>query len=92
MQTAFIHISKYLNENFVPKCNKSRGLIVIIVRNIAIYFYNQRKRRASVPLYDVASMIEDEVFVTPDLHIRRLDNRHQVAKMLAESNRLMQIF
>lgn len=39
VQTAFIKVSEYLDENTDIRCNKTRGLIVIIVRNIAINIY-----------------------------------------------------
>ncbi len=83
VQTAFIHVAKYLDKNFDPKCNKSRGLIVIIVRNLAINLYKQRQRRASVPIEEVAHVLEDHVFVTPEVYSLRLDNGKEVAKKLA---------
>jgi len=43
VQEALIKISKYIDKKMDPKCNKTLGLIVIIVRSISINIYNKRK-------------------------------------------------
>jgi len=43
VQEALIKVSKYIDKNMDPKCNKTLGLIVIIVRSISINIYNKRK-------------------------------------------------
>lgn len=45
VQTAIIKFSDYLEKNMSPKCHKTEALIVIIVRNLSINTYNQRKNR-----------------------------------------------
>lgn len=82
VQTAFIRVAKYMDKNFDPNCNKSKALIVIIVRNLAMDVYNQRKRRSTVAFEAVEYALEDDVFVAPEVHILRLDQSREVAKKL----------
>jgi len=82
VQTAFIRVAQYINKNFDPNCNKSKALIVIIVRNLAMDVYNQRKRRSTIPLDEVDYGLEDQSFETPEIHVLRLDQSREVAKKL----------
>lgn len=82
VQTAFIRVAKYINKNFDPNCNKSKALIVIIVRNLAMDVYNQRMRRSTIPIDEVDYGLEDQSFVTPEVHVLRLDKSREVAKKL----------
>ncbi len=50
VQTAFIKVADYLDEDIDVKCKKTKGLIVIIVRNLSINLNNKRKRRYTANL------------------------------------------
>ena len=82
VQTAFIRVAKYIDKNFDPNCNKSKALIVIIVRNLAKDVYNQRKRRSTIPIEEVEYGLEDQSVETPEIHVLRLDQSREVAKKL----------
>src|SRR5665647_2009931 len=69
VQEALIKISKYIDEDMDPKCNKTIGLIVIIVRRIAINIYNQRQRRKTVDIDGYENVICNDEIVNPELHV-----------------------
>ena len=82
VQTAYIKIFYYLEKNIDIKCNKTRGLIVIIVRSIAINLYHQKKRRATTDIDELEGMLKDEYFVDPEINVLRLDKSEWVARQL----------
>jgi len=84
VQEALIKISKYIDEDMDPKCNKTIGLIVIIVRRIAINIYNQRQRRKTVDIDGYENVMCDEEILNPELHVLRLDQKEWMAKKLAK--------
>jgi len=86
VQTAFIKVADYLDENIDVKCNKTKGLIVIIVRNLSINQYNKRKRRYTANIDDLADIISDESEVTPEINVLRLDQSQEVARLLDNIN------
>jgi RNA polymerase sigma-70 factor (ECF subfamily) len=86
VQTAFIKVADYLDENIDVKCNKTKGLIVIIVRNLSINQYNKRKRRATANIDDFTNVISDESEVTPEINILRLDQSQEVARLMDNIN------
>ncbi|PKM50173.1 MAG: sigma-70 family RNA polymerase sigma factor [Firmicutes bacterium HGW-Firmicutes-7] len=87
VQVALIKISDYLDEQSDVRCNKTKGLIVIIVRNLSINIYNQRKRRATINIDELDEVIQDETNVSPELNVLRLDQSRQIAKHLSKINK-----
>ena len=84
VHTAIIKFSDYIKENFDPKCHKTRALIVIIVRNLSINIYNQRKRRGALNIEGMEDVLMDNNSIEPELTMLRLDQSHEMAKLLAE--------
>ena len=84
VQTAFIRVAKYLGEDFEPDCNRSRGLMVIIVRNLALNVYNHRKNHYAVPIEDVEFNLKDNHARDPEVHMLRLDQSAWMADQLAQ--------
>lgn len=86
VQTAIIKISSYLDRIESVKCNKTRAFLVIIVRNISYNIYNQRKRRNTMPLDSIEEIIPEED-AGPELHMIRLDQAKEMARLLANINK-----
>jgi len=84
VQTAFIRISEYLDENFDVRCNKTRGLIVIIVRRIAINIYNQRKRRSAADIKGLIGSMEDPDHINPEHEVIRLEQSTLIARRMEQ--------
>lgn len=84
VQTAFIRVAKYIDQDFDPKCNKSRALIVIIVRNLAFDAYRKRQRQSTVVFDEVIHGADSQTYEPAEIRMIRLDNRHWVAEQLAE--------
>jgi RNA polymerase sigma-70 factor (ECF subfamily) len=82
VQEALIKISEYIEEDFDPKCNKSVGLIVTIVRSISINIYNKRKHRKTVDIYDYENSVYDDEAYNPEILVIRMDERKRIAKKL----------
>lgn len=66
---SFLKIIDHLDKFSEISCNKSKGLIVVIVRNISLNLFNRRKKFAQIALDDVAYTLESaeispEDFVT----------------------------
>jgi RNA polymerase sigma-70 factor (ECF subfamily) len=86
VQTAFIKVADYLDENIDVKCNKTKGLIVIIVRRLSINQYHKRIRRATTNIDDLADVISDDSIMMPEINILRLDQSQEVARLLDNIN------
>jgi len=84
MQEALIKVSKYIDKNMDPKCNKTLGLIVIIVRSISINIYNKRKRRKTIDIDGYENVIHDDTIGNPQLNIIRLDQKQYITKKLSQ--------
>jgi RNA polymerase sigma-70 factor (ECF subfamily) len=82
VQEALIKTSEYIEEDFDPKCNKSIGLIVTIVRSISINIYNKRKRRKTVDINDYENLVYDDEAFNPEILVLRMDERKRIAKKL----------
>jgi RNA polymerase sigma-70 factor (ECF subfamily) len=67
-----------------PKCNKTLGLIVIIVRSISINIYNKRKRRKTIDIDGYENVIHDDTIGNPQLNIIRLDDKEYITKKLSQ--------
>jgi len=86
VQSAMIKVSHYIDENTDVRCNRTRGLLVIIVRRLSYNVYNQRKRRSDVNIEDMEDHIRDDKALSPELNILRLEDRKYVAKLMASIN------
>ena len=86
VQSAMIKVSDYIDENTDVKCNRTRGLLVIIVRRLSYNVYNQRKRRSDVNIEDMEDHIRDDKALSPELNILRLEDRKYVAKLMTSLN------
>lgn len=87
VQTAFIKFSDYLDEEMDIKCHKTKGLIVMIVRNLSINIFNQRKNRTTANIDVLADVIQDESNISPEVNVLRLDQSCEMAKSLSEINK-----
>lgn len=86
VQSALIKISDYLDESTDVKCDKTRGLLVIIVRRLSYNIYNQRKRRNEINIDDIENFIGDDNSMSPELNILRLEDRKYIADMMRKLN------
>lgn len=87
VQTAFIKVADCLDENIEVKSNRTKGLIVMIVRNLSINQYNKRQRRATGNIDDLLDVISDDSVVTPEINVLRLDQSQEVARLLDNINK-----
>jgi RNA polymerase sigma-70 factor, ECF subfamily len=84
VQTAYEKFYNYLDRNIDIKCNKTMGLIVIIVRSIAINLFNQRKRRTTVDISELEDVLHDGENTDPVINVLRVDKRLWIARQLAK--------
>ncbi len=84
VQTALLKMARYLEKKVDVKCNKIKALIVIIVRNIAINIYRQRKTYRTVDFDSLAFDLSSDDEAIPEIHVLRLDQIHYVSKKLNE--------
>jgi RNA polymerase sigma-70 factor (ECF subfamily) len=82
VQEALIKVSEYIDKNFDVNCNKTVGLVVIIVRRISINIYNKRKRRKTEDFGYFENMVDDDVW-NPEVYVLRLDEMEWIADKLA---------
>lgn len=87
VQTALIKVSEYIDEDMDVKCNKTKGLMVIIVRNLSINIYNQRKRRATINIDGLEEVLADESNEAPETYVLRLDQSKWIADQLSQVKR-----
>jgi len=86
VQSAFIKFANYVDEEMDVKCHKTKALIVIIVRSLSINIYNQRKKRNTANIEDLEDILQDDVSISPEVNVLRLDKTHEMAKNLSEIN------
>lgn len=86
VQTAMIKVSDYIDEKTDIKCNRTRGLLVIIVRRLSYNIYHLRKRRSDLNIDDVEAYMRDEKSISPELNILRLEDRKYVARIMSSIN------
>ena len=86
VQTAVIKFSDYLDKNLDPKCHKTKALIVIIVRNLSINIYNQRKNRKTTIVEELPDFSQEDPEMMPEISIIRLDQSREMAKRLSDIN------
>ena len=86
VQSAFIKFADYIDDELDAKCHKTKALIVIIVRSLSINIYNQRKNRSTANIDDLEEVLLDDVTISPEVNVLRLDKTHEMAKNLSEIN------
>lgn len=85
IQNAFVRIYKYLDKIGDIKCKKTRGYLVIIVRNLCFDRYNERKRSVPVDFLDeTAEEIESEVSLED--YVLNLERGKELAEALSKIN------
>ena len=77
---AFVKFFVQMNDSVDIRCNKTRGLIFIIVRHLAINLYNQRKCRYMIDIDKIDAVAADDL--TPELKLINLDNNVELVRML----------
>ena len=83
VQDAIIRMSSLINRIDKVKCNKTRGLVVIIVRNLSINIYNKRKRMEYTDYEDIEAISED---LSLDEEMIRLDKTKWILNKLTKIN------
>jgi RNA polymerase sigma-70 factor (ECF subfamily) len=57
---AFLRIMNHLDKITEPDCNKTRGFVVLIVRNIAVDYYRKMNRKPEVSYDEMEFAIQDD--------------------------------
>jgi len=82
IQNAFLKISKYLEKIGEIRCKKTRGYLVIIVRNLSYDRYNEKKKAVPVDFLDeTADEVESDVSLED--HVLNLERGKELAYALA---------
>jgi RNA polymerase sigma-70 factor, ECF subfamily len=82
VQEAFIKLTEYINWDMDLKCNKTKGLIIIIVRSISINIYNERKNKPTVSIDEYEDSLEDMNSESPEPKVIRVYLKDRMAKQL----------
>lgn len=85
VQSAIIKICDHIQKINDIQCNKTKGFLVILVRNLAINVYNQR-RRTDVSMNKIENIICDEIDANPEQYLIKIDDAEWVARKLAQIN------
>lgn len=83
VQEAILKMSSIIEKIDVIKCNKTRGLFVIIVRNLSFNIYNRRKHMIPNP-YDELEIVSEDLSI--EEQIIRLEQGKLIADKLEEIN------
>ena len=83
LQDAIIRISTIIDNIDEIKCNKTRGLFVIIVRNLSFNIFNRRKNKEYTS-YEEIEMISQDLSL--DEEMIRLDQTKLMAEKLEKIN------
>jgi len=85
IQNAFLRISKYLDKIGEIRCKKTRGYLVIIVRNLSFDRFNEKKKAVPVDFLDeTAEEIDSEVSI--ENHVLNLERGKELAEALSKLN------
>jgi RNA polymerase sigma-70 factor (ECF subfamily) len=82
IQSAFVKLSKHLEKIGEIKCKKTRAYLVIIVRNLSIDRYNEKKRILPTDFSDENGDIPDEDSSLED-YVLHLELGRELAETLA---------
>jgi RNA polymerase sigma-70 factor, ECF subfamily len=83
LQSALIQFAGYLDDGIDVKSRKTRGLIAIIVRNLSLNIYRQRKQIQTIDIDEVKDFIKNEDPDDPELNVLLLDRSKWIAQQLA---------
>lgn len=86
VQNAIIKICDYADKIEEIRCNRTKGFLVIIVRNIAINLYNRRKRKKDIDYEQIENYYDDSSDINPEEHVIRVDDAEWIARKLALIN------
>lgn len=86
VQSAIVKICDHLDKIQDIQCNKTKGFLVIIVRNLAINIYNQKKRRADIDMEKLDDPTKDDSDWNPEQYMIKIENAEWVAQKLAQIN------
>lgn len=81
VQVAFIKLIDNISKIDEVNSNKTRAFVVIIVRNISINIYRERKRRNDMPLEDVKDILSDNTQII-DEKIISTEMMNQIASKI----------
>lgn len=85
VQSSIIKLSSIIEKIETVKCNKTRAFVVIVVRNISLNIYKQRKREKLIPPDNFEEILFHEDFSLQP-QIIRLEQAEEIAKLLAKLN------
>lgn len=83
VQNAILKISSKLEKISEVNCNKTRSFLVIIVRNLSINIYRQRKNKKSMPIDEIIDVLPDDNII-PDICVLRLEQAQNMAMLLSK--------
>ncbi len=86
VQSAMIKIYEHIDKINDIKCNKTKGFLVIIVRNLAINAYNSRKKRVEDNMENIDYVLADKAEMNPEQFMLKIDNAEWIARKLALIN------
>jgi len=87
VQNAIIKLVDYLDQDLKVECNKTRCLLVIIVRSQSINIYNQKKNRKTMLVETYDDSATEDIDHNPENFILRMDNITEVAEALSKINK-----
>lgn len=87
VQASFIKMSKHLDKIGEIKCKKTRAYVVIIVRNLALDRYRQKKRAIPTDFSDelYADSLQDDG-MSLEQHVLNLENSKEIMIQLMQLN------
>lgn len=85
VQTTILKLSSRLEKIKAVKCDRTRAFVVIIVRNLSINIYNQRKKRKFISIDDFNENLPHDD-ISPEEYIIQLEQSQEVKKLLTKIN------
>lgn len=82
LHEGFIRFSKYVDIDFDIKCNKSKALLIIIVRNEAKRVYNKRKKMTVSDMSEFESVNRDDCSTNPEISYLNFERTREIANLL----------
>ena len=86
VQSAIVKIYSQIDKIDDIQCNKTRGFLVIIVRNLAFNIYNMRKKSINFDIEKQKTFSMKMSRLIPEQHVIKIDNAEWVARKLAQIN------
>lgn len=84
VQEAILKMSSIIKKINTVKCNKTKGLFVIIVRNLSLNIYNRRKHIIPNPYDDELEIVSEDLSL--EEQIIRLEQAKLISKKLGKIN------